>query len=646
MSKAAITPDEAIYAKLSTFNKGTPCVIFNHTALHNYTTGIIEETALVTSTLIRVRVNHVIYAIAPEYLFINKVTGKIVSTPESTTPDGLFPVSSLLKDDIVYIYNDPLTKDGTTGTVSITTSVSSNLVAVDVGNLRKYLSPSHLFTKIAPPKPVVIKNLPPWAKKATHYNKASVMYVFGHSTIPDGTSGSVVIYTAPASRTVSLSILDTIQIVQSEYLYQKDPLYVEPAPLFTEYEKASARMQYMAELLYAENMDKAITLALKDVDLSLYNMYASKTGAKWAAIIPKNLEGNAPVLMAHCDIQANVKHPTPTNLSFDPKLQKFNSPTGLGADDRAGLFVINQALKENPGKFMAIFFDEEEVGCRGSRNFVGSVEFKTLVDPIASCYISIDRTRAVNGGKTVATYGHDNKELLALFKSKVSRPDVHGSSTDCKILSAESEVISTTSEAVSCVNFSCGYQYEHTSRETLYWEELLVCAVDVAGLPTTIPELWTKQFRAPKPTVKTYGYQNKRSNKHYPSVHDEDFIIMGNEIFTSDDLESLLLFYKLHTGKEYSAKVKTPYIPKRKDFVRLSANVSIGGVYGGKRLDRATHIMLSSNTWVVHSVDNTTLTASLTTDDGAYDAVNIPFLLLEPILHSDILIAQDILEAK
>ena len=120
--------------------------------------------------------------------------------------------------------------------------------------------------------------------------------------------------------------------------------------------------------------------------------------------------------------------------------------------------------------------------------------------------------------------------------------------------------------------------------------------------------------------------------------------MVGDDYLAVEDVKDLMLFYKMHTGKEYSVDMAPPYSPKRTDFVRLSINVSAGGIYGGRRLDKATHIMLDSNVWIVHSVDIGKSTATLVTDDGEYDAVNIPFIWLESITKSDPLISQNLIE--
>lgn len=591
------TIDVEIYEKLPAYIAGDECVIFGHQNIPAYTIAKIARTQPLDTKSVAVTIAGITYIVDSGLLFTRRFTKPTM------------PIKTKSPEEAG--------KKPSTNKVTVT------------------------------PK---IPKIPMGMRKATYFTKGSAIAVYGSPDHKDGTVGSIHVYMQPTSKFISVLLAGKVEYIAPEFLYQKDPTYTEPGPLFKDFTESSELMKYMADLLYAQNMDDSITLALQDVDLKDYDMIASASGSRWAAIIPKNAKGPMPVLMAHCDIQYGVKHPTENNLEYDPKLEKFNSPTGLGADDRAGLFVINRALQLQPGKFIAIFFDEEEVGCRGSRNFVTSKDFKEKIDPLASTYISIDRTRAANGAKTVATYGHDNKELLKLFKEKSKRNDVKGSSTDCKILSAQSSILSKTSEGVSCVNFSCGYQFEHTVRETLYWKELLACAIDVAELPSKVPELWTKRFLAAKaPAYKPYSAPKKTKtakNAGSPSWYGDDFILVNDEYYDEEDVKLLMKYYKRHTGVDYTLKTATPYEPKRQDFVRLSTDVSVGGVYGGKRLDRATHAMLAGNVWIVHSIDAGKSTANLMTDDDSYDAVNIPFIWLEAVTQTDPLISPSLLEGK
>jgi len=586
-------------------------------------------------------------------------------TKETPIPANYKKPTELKKDLEVVIFNHPSISNYTRGKLVSTYAATTQNVSVVVAGktfvvlVEQIRLPMTSIQVTTTPKQEI--KIPAGIKKATIFTKSTQLLVYGSKDYKDGTVAVVTQYTAPASTFIPVTVEGKQEYIAPEFLFMKDPTYVAPDPLFEDYADKSELMKYMASLLYATNMEDTITLGLQDVDLKDYDMYSSKTGSRWAAIVPKDVKGPIPILMAHCDIQYNVKHPTPQNLSFNPTTERFTSPTGLGADDRAGIFVINRALNIAAGKFAVIFFDEEETGCKGSRNFVSSEEFKTKIDPIASCYISIDRTRTTTGGKTVATYGFDNKDLLKLFKDKVNRPDVKGSSTDCKVLSDESVTLSKTSEGVACVNFSCGYQFEHTARETLYWKEVLECAVDIASLPQTMPELWEKRFLAKKPVYSGYrrgGYNTNQSksnkaNKSASQSHygtgfygDEDYILVNGEYYDTEDVKALLSFHKRHSGVEYTATLPTPYTPKRQDFVRLSPDVSVGGRYGGQILDLATHSMLSSNVWIVQSVDTINCTVALTTDDAAYDAVNIPFAFIDSIKQSEPLISPNLLEEE
>lgn len=579
----------------------------------------------------------------------------IMSERTNKIPTGYEISLSLKKGDEVMVIGERKPAENGVGVVATTPQIGKECVLVQLEHkkepiymfmtnvYKKKTAKSTAITVTEPPKDT--RDIPLGYKAVdTVYYMNSAVYILPHGDFLALTSGTVTEWTKQDAPVVSVKVGTHIHQIKTNFLCVKDWKYKAPEALFKDFKEKTPEHEYMAELLYAPDMSTTIVLGLKGVDLAQYTMVQSKTGSKWCAIIPKDPLGTMPALMAHCDIQANVKHPTVDNLEYNPTTNMYGSPTGLGADDRAGIFCMNKALKEHPGKFIAIFFDEEEVGCKGSRNFVESDTFKDIIDPIASCYISIDRTRGrQKGEKHVATYGHNNKELLKLFKDKLGRPDQSGSSTDCKVLSAKSATLATDSTGVSCVNFSCGYQFEHTARECLYHAELLETAEDICNMVEKMPELWTKRFLSDKTTKKsTYGSRTGYSYGGYGNSL-QDAIILDGDFYDETDLKHLLQMYHYYTGKEYSttAPVKLN-LPSKNDFVNLRDNVIAGGIYGGHKLNIPTVTMLRANLWVVVSVDLKKMTAALTTDDAQIDANNIPLCALTTVSVNDPLVTYDL----
>ena len=74
--------------------------------------------------------------------------------------------------------------------------------------------------------------------------------------------------------------------------------------------------------------------------------------------------GDIPIgLLAHMD---TVFKAPPTEIYYDRRKNVMWSPTGLGADDRAGVFSILQLIKAGYRPHV-IFTTDEEIGCVGAQ---------------------------------------------------------------------------------------------------------------------------------------------------------------------------------------------------------------------------------------------------------------------------------------
>ena len=129
----------------------------------------------------------------------------------------------------------------------------------------------------------------------------------------------------------------------------------------------------------------------------------------------------------------------------------------LGGDDRAGVWIALKIISymEETGnyKYDVGFFEDEEIGCKGSSLFNIDVDMFELN---TTCYIGLDR-KSTNGVQELALYGDDNKDLIEIF-TDLGYPTDMGSITDASNLSGK----------VACVNLSIGYDHEHTKKEVLH----------------------------------------------------------------------------------------------------------------------------------------------------------------------------------
>lgn len=127
----------------------------------------------------------------------------------------------------------------------------------------------------------------------------------------------------------------------------------------------------------------------------------------------------------------------------------------LGGDDRAGVFIMLQLIKEGVGDYAYAFFYNEEKGCLGSSHAVQMYDFSRY-----NCFIGLDR----RGGSDLATYRLDNEELISIFEL-YGYSRVLGTITDVAVLSE--------SFGIACVNLSVGFYYEHTGVEYINFLDTL-----------------------------------------------------------------------------------------------------------------------------------------------------------------------------
>lgn len=166
----------------------------------------------------------------------------------------------------------------------------------------------------------------------------------------------------------------------------------------------------------------------------------------------------------------------------------------LGADDRAGVYIILKHYNQLIEKFHIGIFCDEEIGAKGS----GSM---TTLDNI-SCFIGLDR----EGSKQVATYGYDNIELLSKF-TQLGFKEHYGSFTDASVLAQMFKK--------SCCNLSVGYYYQHTADEFVLYDDIS----HTIELLLNVDLVFDKEDYPIETTSYGYGY-----NYNSKSFFDDDSI--------------------------------------------------------------------------------------------------------------------------
>jgi hypothetical protein len=156
-------------------------------------------------------------------------------------------------------------------------------------------------------------------------------------------------------------------------------------------------------------------------------------------------QGDFPVLLvAHMD---TVHAKLPTVINYDTKTESLSSPNGIGGDDRCGIYMVLEIVKQY--NCSVLFTEDEETGCVGAEKFIktelaSELEFNYIIE--------FDR----RGDKDAVFYNCDNDEFEKFITKEFFKTS-WGSYTD----------ISKLAPFFGCaaVNLSCGYHKAHTKDE-------------------------------------------------------------------------------------------------------------------------------------------------------------------------------------
>ena len=156
-------------------------------------------------------------------------------------------------------------------------------------------------------------------------------------------------------------------------------------------------------------------------------------------------EGDVPVLLvAHLD---TVHQEKPSIICRSEDGRYIMSPQGIGGDDRCGVYMILQILKEV--RCHVLFCEDEETGGNGARAFARS-GIKIDVNYI----VEMDR----RGNNDAVFYDCDNPEFTE-FVCSFGFSEEMGSFSDISVVAPYLET--------AAVNISAGYYNEHRPNEVI-----------------------------------------------------------------------------------------------------------------------------------------------------------------------------------
>lgn len=259
-------------------------------------------------------------------------------------------------------------------------------------------------------------------------------------------------------------------------------------------------------------------------------------------LITKGESDTYPCLAAHMD-QVQDAHSKDFSvieiggdvLGWSPK---SHAQQGLGADDKNGVFICLELLRQFDVMKVA-FFVGEEVGCKGS----SAVDLEFFKD----CRFIVEPDR--RGGHDLITSmfcGDVCSEdfIKAIGYEKFGYKFDEGSITDVGEL-VERGV------GISCLNLSCGYYHAHSDNEITILSELENCLHFVAHIVNTCTDVYPFEldygsYHGLYGGYRSFGRclsprQHKKSEDDYiyyvdGGYYDEDYTLMDNYLTEFPDL--------------------------------------------------------------------------------------------------------------
>lgn len=166
-------------------------------------------------------------------------------------------------------------------------------------------------------------------------------------------------------------------------------------------------------------------------------------------------QGTFPVLLiAHMDTVHKVLPYFILHAKDEKGNTKLSSPSGIGGDDRCGIYMIFEVLK----KFncSVLFCEDEEIGCIGADKFTEHPISEGLK---FNYIIEFDR----KGNNDAVFYDCDNPDFEE-FITKEFFETAYGSMSDISVVAPHL--------GIAAVNLSCGYYNAHTTKEYVIMEEM------------------------------------------------------------------------------------------------------------------------------------------------------------------------------
>ena len=219
-------------------------------------------------------------------------------------------------------------------------------------------------------------------------------------------------------------------------------------------------------------------------------------------------KGKVPVLLvAHMDTVHNEQCKEINHVN-----DKISSPQGIGGDDRCGVFIIMNLVKEL--NCSVLLCEDEETGAVGARNFTKAtykykddsgeeIDVKYIENLGVNYMVEFDR----KGNNDAVFYSCDNKDFIDFVEDMTCFKWARGSFSDISVLMPAAKL--------SGVNLSCGYYNAHQLNEYVIYDEMMDT---LEAAKAMIKEKCEKPFEyvAKKYEYPKYNYQSYHSSTYQP----------------------------------------------------------------------------------------------------------------------------------
>lgn len=206
--------------------------------------------------------------------------------------------------------------------------------------------------------------------------------------------------------------------------------------------------------------------------------------------VTKGLADQYPCIVAHMDTVHDIVEDL-TVIELRGNLTGMNAvtmeQTGIGGDDKVGIFIALQCL-ERMDNVKAVFFRDEETGCEGS----GDPDVPFFDD----CAYVLQCDRRGNGDFISTASGTKlcSKDFIRDLGPILAR---HGYTEGEGMMT---DVMALKQAGISCAmaNMSCGYYRPHCADECVNIRDVNTCLSMVLEIMDTVKGTYTCEYKKPK----------------------------------------------------------------------------------------------------------------------------------------------------